>query len=318
MRLAALRPPRLRTIDEEERSATWLELFYDLAFVAAVAVLGGRILNDPSWEGLLSYAAFFGLLWWLWSSHTFYADRFDTDDLVYRLFATAQIIAIVIVAASLTADSGSTLAFAIGYATARLILLALYARAYLHVPQARILIAGYLKGFGFAAFLWVVAIFVPEPGRFWIWGLALAVDLATPFVDRVVALAEIAIPRWQEFEAAWGRTFSAHQHWLAGETEQMRVRLSLRDMKLRVSDTTARRGRASALSSSTDPFRICCFKAGARSPSSPQSPRIGTAPSFMIFGHKELFLSVPSARMVRPPGYGSKAWLVSLVESNLG
>ena len=68
MRLASLRPPRLRTIDEEERSATWLELFYDLVFVAAVAVLGGRILTDPSWEGLMSYAAFFGLLWWLWRS----------------------------------------------------------------------------------------------------------------------------------------------------------------------------------------------------------------------------------------------------------
>lgn len=184
MRLAALQPPRLRTVDEEERSATWLELFYDLVFVAAVAVLGVRILTDPSWEGLLSYAAYFALLWWLWSQSTFYADRFDTDDLVYRLLATAQIIAIVVIAASLTADSASTLAFAIGYAAARLTLLALYARAYLHVPESRILVAGYLKGFGFAAFLWVLAIFVPEPGRFWIWGLALAVDLATPFVMR--------------------------------------------------------------------------------------------------------------------------------------
>jgi low temperature requirement protein LtrA len=185
VRLVALRPPRLRTLDEEERSATWLELFYDLVFVAAVAVLGVRILEDASWTGLLSYSAFFGLLWWLWSSHTFYADRFDTDDLAYRLLATAQIIAIVVLAASLTTgESASTLAFAIGYATARLILLALYARAYIHVKEARVLVAGYLMGFGGAAFLWVLAIFVPEPARFWVWGLALAVDLATPFVMR--------------------------------------------------------------------------------------------------------------------------------------
>jgi low temperature requirement protein LtrA len=179
VRLASLRPPRLRTLDEEERAATWLELFYDLVFVAAVAVLGGRILDDPSWTGVLTYSAYFGLLWWLWSSHTFYADRFDTDDLAYRLLATAQIIAIVVLAASLTADSASTLAFAIGYATARLILLGLYARAYIHVEVAQNLIAGYLKGFGIAAILWVTAIFVPEPWRFWVWGLALAVDLRT-------------------------------------------------------------------------------------------------------------------------------------------
>lgn len=185
MRFAALRPPRLRTLDEEERAATWLELFYDLVFVAAVAVLGTRILEDPSWAGVLSYFSFFALMWWLWASHTFYADRFDTDDLVYRLLAGAQIIAIVVMAAALTTgESASTLAFAIGYATARLILLVLYARAYRHVPVARVLIAGYLKGFGGASFLWVLAIFVPEPGRFWIWGLALAVDIATPFVVR--------------------------------------------------------------------------------------------------------------------------------------
>ncbi len=184
MRLAALRPPRLRTLDEEERAATWLELFYDLVFVAAVAVLGGRILDDPSWTGVLTYSAYFGMLWWLWSSHTFYADRFDTDDLMYRLLATAQIIAIVVMAAALTADSASTLAFAIGYATARLILLALYARAYKHVEVARALNAGYLKWFGFAAVFWVIAIFVPEPGRYWVWGFALAIDLATPFIMR--------------------------------------------------------------------------------------------------------------------------------------
>jgi low temperature requirement protein LtrA len=164
VRLASLRPPRLRTLDEEERAATWLELFYDLVFVAAVAVLGVRILEDPSWAGVLSYSAYFALLWWLWSSHTFYADRFDTDDLAYRLLATTQIIAIVVMAAALTTDSASTLAFAIGYATARLILLALYARAYRHVEVARPLIAGYLKGQGIAAALWILAIFVPEPG----------------------------------------------------------------------------------------------------------------------------------------------------------
>jgi low temperature requirement protein LtrA len=185
VRLAAIRPPRLRTLDEAERTATWLELFYDLVFVAAVAVLGGRLLADSSWPGALSYSAYFFLLWWLWASHTFYADRFDTDDLVYRNVAAAQIVAIVVIAASMsTGESASTLAFAVGYAAARLILLALYARAYRHVEAARILCAGYLKGFGIAAVLWVAAVFVPEPARFWVWGVALAVDLATPYIMR--------------------------------------------------------------------------------------------------------------------------------------
>ncbi len=184
MKIAGIRPPRLRTLDESDRSATWLELFYDLVFVAAVAVLGTRLVVDLSWEGLLSYAAYFALLWWLWASHTFYADRFDTDDLVYRLLAGVQMVAIAVIAASLSIDSGSTLAFSIGYAFARLTLLALYARAYRHVGPARVLCAGYLKGIGAAAVVWIAAIFVPPPARFWVWGLALAIDLATPYVMR--------------------------------------------------------------------------------------------------------------------------------------
>ncbi len=87
MKFAALAPPRLRTLEESERTATWLELFYDLAFVAAVAMMGTRLVHDVSWPSIASYLGYFALVWWLWASHTFYADRYDTDDLIYRLLA---------------------------------------------------------------------------------------------------------------------------------------------------------------------------------------------------------------------------------------
>ncbi|MDJ0791067.1 MAG: low temperature requirement protein A [Acidimicrobiia bacterium] len=185
MKLAAINPPRLRTVEEEHRSATWLELFYDLVFVAVVAVLSARLLDDTSWTGWLSYVGYFILVWWLWASHTFYADRYDTDDLVYRLFAAAQMVAIAFIAASLsTGPSASTVAFAAAYAAARLLLLGLYARVYLHVESTRTLVRGYLIGHGIAAAIWIVSIFVPEPGRFYLWAIALAIDLATPYVLR--------------------------------------------------------------------------------------------------------------------------------------
>ncbi len=188
MNIAAIRPPRLQTVEEGERSATWLELFYDLVFVAVVAVLAGRLLHDSSWLGWLSYAAYFALVWWLWASHTFYADRYDTDDLIYRLVAAMQMVAIAFLAASLSSDevAASTVAFAAAYAAARIVLLVLYARAYRHVAESRQLVRGYLIGFSIAAAIWVVSVFVPEPGRYWLWGIAFAVDLATPFVMRKV------------------------------------------------------------------------------------------------------------------------------------
>jgi low temperature requirement protein LtrA len=185
VKLAAIRPPRLQTETEGERNATWLELFYDLVFVATVAMLGIRLVADTSTIGWLSYAAYFLLVWWLWASHTFYADRYDTDDLVYRFFAGTQMVAIAVLAASVsTGPAASTAVFAAAYAAARILLLLLYARAYRFVPATRQLVRGYLIGFGIGATIWVMSIFVPEPARFWLWGIALTIDLATPFVMR--------------------------------------------------------------------------------------------------------------------------------------
>lgn len=190
MKFAAISPPRLRTAEESERAATWLELFYDLVFVAAVAIMGTRLVHDVAWEAVASYLAYFALVWWLWASHTFYADRYDTDDLIYRLLAGAQMVAVAVIAVSLSlGEAGSTQVFALGYTATRFTLLLLYARAYRHVPGTRALVRGYLIGFGTASAIWLISIFTPEPVRFWLWGLAFAVDLATPYAVRKIQAA---------------------------------------------------------------------------------------------------------------------------------
>ena len=190
MKFAAITPPRLRTAEESERSATWLELFYDLVFVAAVAMMGTRLVHEVSWGSLASYLAYFALVWWLWASHTFYADRYDTDDLIYRLLAGAQMVAVAVIAVSLSlGEAGSTQVFALGYTATRFTLLLLYARAYRHVPGTRALSRGYLIGFGTASAIWMISIVTPEPVRFWLWGVAFAIDLATPYAVRKIQAA---------------------------------------------------------------------------------------------------------------------------------
>lgn len=183
MSIVRVTPPRLRTLEQEgHRPATWLELFYDLAFVVAVAVLAGRLLEDAGW--ILPFFGYFALLWWLWASHTYYADRYDTDDLVYRLLAATQMVAVVVIASSLSAETESTMAFAFGYATSRWVLVVMYWRAYRHVHSTRGLLRGYLAGFGLAAVVWTLSGFVDEASRFAVWAVALSVDLATPWVMR--------------------------------------------------------------------------------------------------------------------------------------
>ncbi|HJQ76172.1 MAG TPA: low temperature requirement protein A [Acidimicrobiia bacterium] len=186
MSVIRVAPPQLRTLEAEaHRSATWLELFYDLVFVVAVAVLAARLLEDVTGAGLASYFGYFALIWWLWASHTYYADRYDTDDLVYRLIAAAQMVAVVVVASSLSPDeASSTTAFAIGYAICRVLLLIMYWRAYRHVAETRSLTKGYLIGFGLAALVWTSSALVPQGARIVVWAVALVIDLATPWVMR--------------------------------------------------------------------------------------------------------------------------------------
>ena len=187
--MAAIRPPRLRTAETEaqHRAATWLELFYDLVFVVAVAALAHRLLKDHDWAGALTFAALFVPLWWTWASYTFYADRYDTDDLGQRLLAVGQMVAIGIMAASIGGGaSDSFAAFAVAFVLSRLILLTMYARAYRHVPETQELVAGYLRGFAAGGALWLISIWVPDPGRFILWGAGLVIDFATPYIMRKV------------------------------------------------------------------------------------------------------------------------------------
>ncbi|MHB8066753.1 MAG: low temperature requirement protein A [Desulfobaccales bacterium] len=74
---------------EGERHATWLELFYDLLFAAVVAQLTFELSQDFSGIGVLTFVVLCVPFWWAWVGQSFYATRFDTDDLGHRLFIIA-------------------------------------------------------------------------------------------------------------------------------------------------------------------------------------------------------------------------------------
>ena len=111
-----LEPPRLRTMqedDEEERRATWLELFFDLVFVVAVAQASYVLTEHLTVSRLFAYLGIFVPIWWAWMGFTFYANRFDTDDLLYRLLILLAMLAIAALAVNTRhATSSSSAGFA--------------------------------------------------------------------------------------------------------------------------------------------------------------------------------------------------------------
>ena len=195
-------PPRLRTVEDDdgdERHATWLELFFDLVFVVAVAQLADGLAEDPSLHGFLIFAGLFVPVWWAWVGYTFYADRFDTDDPPHRVLMLMGMFLVAVLASVIPeAFHGETAAFALAYAAVRAVVVVLNARAWWHLPAARPLLDIYIPAFTASILLFVVSAAVAPPYRYWLWALALAIDLGTPIGSgmriRVVPIHASHIP----------------------------------------------------------------------------------------------------------------------------
>jgi low temperature requirement protein LtrA len=185
-RRAWLRPPQLRTLDDQgERHATWLELFFDLVFVISIAEVVHTLEDYRSLGDFLGTAGLFVAVWWAWVGYTVYADRFDTDDLLHRVLVLAGMLAVIAMALSVhDALHGGAAQFALTFVAVRGIVLLLNARARRHAAAARPLLNLYLTAFSIGASLWLVSVFVPEPARYVLWGVALVIELSAPWVGR--------------------------------------------------------------------------------------------------------------------------------------
>src|SRR4051812_26371572 len=99
-----VRPPDLN--QESNRSATRLELFFDLAFVLFVARCADLLAEDETWHGAAIFAAVLTAGWWAWASTTLYANRFDTDDAIFRLLTLGAMAGVVAMAAAVDGIAG--------------------------------------------------------------------------------------------------------------------------------------------------------------------------------------------------------------------
>ncbi len=179
--------PYLHTEEEQQRhrKVSWLELFYDLAFVAVVSQLSHQLAAHITWAGFAGYVLLFLPVWWVWIAGTYYNERFETEGIENRVFTFLQMLPIAAMAVfAYDALGASGAPFAIAYATARSLHVFLWARAGYHVPLARPLTNRFVVGFSVSVLLFVVSAFVPPPTRFWLWIGGLAFDLLTPVVTR--------------------------------------------------------------------------------------------------------------------------------------
>ncbi|WP_329454152.1 low temperature requirement protein A [Streptomyces sp. NBC_01497] len=184
------RPMTARPADEENRTSTALELFFDLCFVIAVArsaaafeheFVAGHIAH-----GVLGYVLVFFAIWWAWMNFTWFSSAYDTDDVFYRLLTLVQITGALIMAAG----AGKALehydftVVTIGYVVMRLAMMSQWLRAAYSDPERRRGCVRYAAG-----------IFVLQVG----WVARLAAGGHGSLVTFLVLVAgELAVPLWAE------------------------------------------------------------------------------------------------------------------------
>ena len=184
-RLKLWERPTLRTDEDHhiERKVSWLELFYDLVFVVVIAQLAHDLATHLDSAGLRAFVLLFLPAWWMWVSGTVYNERFETHDLSYRLLVFLQMLVVSALAIFAHGAFGETSAgFALSYAAGRALVVFMWARAGRYNRQARPVTTRYVLGFSLSILLWATSVFVPAPLRFIIWGIGLAIDIATPLL----------------------------------------------------------------------------------------------------------------------------------------
>lgn len=167
----------------EDRRATWLELFYDVAFVAVITELAGLLQGNMYLEGIGLYIMLYIPIWWLWIGGTFFADRFDHGSKLDRLFTFLHMIPIAGLAVAIhngLVDNGYH--FAVWYIIGRFILTFRWWQAGLYNPVVQPMTNTYAIGFSVSILLWISSLFMPLPFRYIIWFVALIVEFVTPLL----------------------------------------------------------------------------------------------------------------------------------------
>jgi low temperature requirement protein LtrA len=169
----------------QERHATWLELFFDLVFVLALLGVTRRLGTNPS-PSLLRLGASIGLyvlIQWTWIGQSFYDTRYDPDDTPHRLLVLSATLGAAAIALGVEQVPAGLL-LPVGYLIVRGCLFVQYLRVLSADRSSADLVAVYLTGFGTGWILWACSLAFPVTIRPWLWVTALVIELLTPWLGR--------------------------------------------------------------------------------------------------------------------------------------
>ncbi|WP_142328073.1 low temperature requirement protein A [Priestia megaterium] len=172
----------------EEKKVTWLELFYDLLFVAAVATATHVLLHVEQGyihgEYLLKFVLIFIPIWWAWTGQTMFINRFGQDFLHQRIFMILQMLFVLIMISSLSVDFDQYyISFLIGYIGLRALTSIQYLIVQKFEQSERKKVAVFLGTcFGIGIFISLLSLFFDSWVRYAVLYTGIAVDMILPIL----------------------------------------------------------------------------------------------------------------------------------------
>ena len=189
-------PPRGVGERAPDRSVSFLELFYDLVYVAVIAQLSHALASHFSWVGLRDFAFLFGIVWLGWLNGTIYHDTHGNNDMRTRVFTFLQMFGVAGMAVFAHDALGETsLGFGIALGYFLLILAYLWWRTGVHDPSHRPLSTPYSSAYLLAGVLVLAASLAEPQMRVQYWAGSIAVLLLWPLYTNVVQRRD---PRMRE------------------------------------------------------------------------------------------------------------------------
>jgi low temperature requirement protein LtrA len=199
------RPPGRFEDRDPNRSVTFLELFFDLVFVAVIAQLAHTLADEPSWSSVGWFVFLFYAVWSSWINGTLYHDLHGIDDLSTRVFTFAQMLAVGVMAVHIGDVPGEgTAGFALAYAANSFLLVVLWFRTGVHDPSHRPASVPYSIAYLISAALFALSVLVDPPTTYWLWATALVIEVA----GLIVAFYRWTPPETQEGDAAIATSLS--------------------------------------------------------------------------------------------------------------
>ncbi|MGI9616679.1 MAG: low temperature requirement protein A [Acidimicrobiales bacterium] len=194
---AWFRPPRAHGDIDEDRTVSFLELFYDLVFVVLVAQLAHTLAAHPTWAGVRDFAIVFGLVWIAWLNGTLYHELHGGEDGRSRSYIFVQMSLLVLMSV-FTAHAADDIADGRGFAIVYAVLLAFLAWQWFDVRRQdnaamRAVAARYVLGIVAASGIVGASAIIDDTGqRLAVWAAVVAVFLVLGLVAGSTRVPELA------------------------------------------------------------------------------------------------------------------------------